>query len=114
MIKLGPGNDEAAKEALKAWPGALQVGGGINADNALSWLEAGASKVRSVSVSIRLYTLYADSLQVIVTSYLFPGMKLSLDRLRALSDLVGKDRLVVDVRCARCTHLGNWTHLYCL
>ena len=47
LIKLGPGNDEAAREALHAWPGALQVGGGINADNALSWLEAGASKVRS-------------------------------------------------------------------
>ena len=47
VIKLGPGNDEAAREALHAWPGALQVGGGINAGNALSWLEAGASKVRS-------------------------------------------------------------------
>ncbi|KZV65791.1 Phosphoribosylformimino-5-aminoimidazole carboxamide ribotide isomerase [Peniophora sp. CONT] len=82
LIKLGSGNDQAAKEALSAWPGALQVGGGINADNALSWLEAGASKV-------------------IVTSYLFPGMKLSLERLRTLSELAGKDRLVVDVSCRR-------------
>ena len=34
VIKLGPGNEEAAKEALKAWPGGLQIGGGINAENA--------------------------------------------------------------------------------
>ena len=37
-------------------------------------------------------------LQVIVTSHLFPKAKFSLDRLRALSALVGRDRLVVDVR----------------
>ena len=29
VIKLGPGNDEAAREALAAWPGGLQIGGGI-------------------------------------------------------------------------------------
>lgn len=45
VIKLGPKNDEAATEALKAWPGGLQVGGGINAENAQRWLDAGAEKV---------------------------------------------------------------------
>ncbi|KAJ7771361.1 hypothetical protein DFH07DRAFT_804070 [Mycena maculata] len=82
VIKLGPGNDAAARDALSAWPGGLQIGGGINGINALEWLNAGASKV-------------------IVTSYLFPEAKFSLDRLEALSSAVGKDRLVVDVSCRK-------------
>lgn len=45
MIKLGPGNDEAAEQALAAWPGGLQIGGGITIDNAQAWLEKGAAKV---------------------------------------------------------------------
>jgi phosphoribosylformimino-5-aminoimidazole carboxamide ribotide isomerase len=36
--------------------------------------------------------------QVIVTSYLFPSAKFSLDRLKALEKQIGKDKLVVDVR----------------
>jgi phosphoribosylformimino-5-aminoimidazole carboxamide ribotide isomerase len=36
--------------------------------------------------------------QVIVTSYLFPGAKFSLERLKAISNAVGRDSLVVDVR----------------
>ena len=59
--------------------GELQIAGGINADNALLWIERGASKV-------------------IVTSFLFPNAKFSLERLIQLEDIVGKDRLVVDVR----------------
>lgn len=42
--------------------------------------------------------LDARERQVVVTSHLFPDMKFSLDRLRELSELVGKDHLVVDVR----------------
>lgn len=38
-------------------------------------------------------------MQVIVTSYLFPDGKFSLERLQKISSVVGKDRLVVDVRC---------------
>ena len=34
VIMLGPGNESAALEALAAYPGGLQVGGGINAENA--------------------------------------------------------------------------------
>ena len=45
VIMLGPGNEEAAKEALSAWPGHLQVGGGINDGNAKDWIDAGAEKV---------------------------------------------------------------------
>ncbi|KAJ7638811.1 Phosphoribosylformimino-5-aminoimidazole carboxamide ribotide isomerase [Roridomyces roridus] len=82
VIKLGPGNDEAARDALRSWPGGLQIGGGINDMNAKEWLDAGASKV-------------------IVTSYLFPDAKFSLERLEALSSEVGKERLVVDVSCRK-------------
>jgi phosphoribosylformimino-5-aminoimidazole carboxamide ribonucleotide (ProFAR) isomerase len=39
--------------------------------------------------------------QVIVTSYLFPSGKLSLDRLRSLSEKAGKDRLVIDISCRK-------------
>ena len=45
VIMLGPGNEQAAREALRAWPGGLQVGGGINDGNAREWIESGAEKV---------------------------------------------------------------------
>lgn len=45
VIMLGPGNEEAAQQALSAWPGALQLGGGINAENAREWIDKGAEKV---------------------------------------------------------------------
>ena len=50
VIMLGPGNDIAAQEALSAWPGALQLGGGINETNAKQWIEKGAEKVMFFSV----------------------------------------------------------------
>ncbi|KAJ7682804.1 hypothetical protein DFH06DRAFT_1162196 [Mycena polygramma] len=80
VIKLGPGNDAAARDALSSWPGGLQIGGGINDKNAQEWLDAGASKV-------------------IVTSYLFPDARFSLEHLESLAAAIGKDRLVVDVSC---------------
>lgn len=45
VILLGPGNDQVARDALDAWPQALQVGGGVSADNAGRWLLWGAEKV---------------------------------------------------------------------
>lgn len=45
VIMLGPGNETAAEEALSTWPGALQLGGGINNTNAKQWIEKGAEKV---------------------------------------------------------------------
>jgi phosphoribosylformimino-5-aminoimidazole carboxamide ribotide isomerase len=45
VIMLGPGNEEAAREALAAWPGGLQIGGGITDQNAGDWIERGAEKV---------------------------------------------------------------------
>jgi phosphoribosylformimino-5-aminoimidazole carboxamide ribotide isomerase len=82
VIKLGPGNDEAAREALTAWPGGMQVGGGITAGNAREWLEAGAS-------------------HVIVTSYVFSDGYVDFDRLKKLVQAVGKKRLVLDLSCRR-------------
>ena len=85
---LGPGNEQAAREALAAYPQGLQVGGGINPDNALSYLEGGAS-------------------HVIVTSYLFDGSRLSFDRVMRMADSVGAERLVIDVSCRR-TAAGDY------
>lgn len=45
VIMLGPGNDEAAKAALEAWPGMLQVGGGITDKNCAEWVQNGAGQV---------------------------------------------------------------------
>lgn len=45
VIMLGPGNEEAAQEALSAWPNGLQVGGGIKDSNAKRWIDAGAERV---------------------------------------------------------------------
>lgn len=45
VIMLGPGNEHAAEDALAAWAGALQVGGGINDKNAQHWIDRGADKV---------------------------------------------------------------------
>jgi phosphoribosylformimino-5-aminoimidazole carboxamide ribotide isomerase len=51
VIMLGPGNEEAAKEALGAWPGGMQVGGGITDKNAAQWIEWGADKVGALLIS---------------------------------------------------------------
>ena len=82
VIMLGPDNEAEAKAALGAYPGGLQIGGGINAQNARSWLEAGAS-------------------HVIVTSWVFVDAILDWKRLEQLSSAVGKQRLVLDLSCRR-------------
>lgn len=82
IIKLGPGNDRAAEDALKTWPGGLQIGGGINIDNAGHWLDSGAS-------------------HVIVTSCVFKNGRVDWGYLDALEKKVGKKRLVIDLSCRR-------------
>jgi phosphoribosylformimino-5-aminoimidazole carboxamide ribotide isomerase len=82
VVMLGPGNDEAAGAALRAYPGGFQIGGGINLDNARPWLNTGAS-------------------HVIVTSWLFHDGLLDWDRLRSLVNVIGKERLVLDLSCRR-------------
>lgn len=81
VIKLGPGNDAAAREALGAWPGGLQIGGGISRENAAEWLAAGAS-------------------EVIVTSWFFDAAGHFLeDRAEALAAEIGAERVVIDLSC---------------
>ncbi|MDD2465175.1 MAG: phosphoribosylformimino-5-aminoimidazole carboxamide ribotide isomerase [Desulfobulbus sp.] len=80
IIMLGPGNEAAATEALAAWPGGMQVGGGITDVNAREWLSKGAS-------------------HVIVTSHVFHGGRLDYSRLQQLVARVGKQRLVLDLSC---------------
>ncbi|MCB9627591.1 MAG: phosphoribosylformimino-5-aminoimidazole carboxamide ribotide isomerase [Sandaracinaceae bacterium] len=87
VIKLGPGNEDAAREALRCWPGGLQLGGGVTLDNASEWLERGAGKV-------------------IVTSWLFVDKRLDLGRVEALARAIGPERLVVDLSCRRVD--GGW------
>jgi phosphoribosylformimino-5-aminoimidazole carboxamide ribotide isomerase len=96
IIKLGPNNDEAAREALSAWPGGMQVGGGINDTNAQEWLDAGTEKVSSGSEKT---SVNADEYEkLIITSWLFPNAIFDEERLSLLSQKVGKENLVVDIR----------------
>ncbi|SDA48436.1 1-(5-phosphoribosyl)-5-[(5-phosphoribosylamino)methylideneamino] imidazole-4-carboxamide isomerase [Butyrivibrio sp. INlla18] len=74
------GTKKQALEALKTAPGLLQVGGGITADNAQEFLEAGAS-------------------HVIVTSYVFKNGKINYTNLNKLVKAVGKERIVLDLSC---------------
>ena len=73
---------QQALSALAAYPGGLQIGGGITADNALAYLEAGAS-------------------HVIVTSYVFQNGEICWENLRKLVDCVGKERIVLDLSCRK-------------
>ncbi|KAF5668913.1 1-(5-phosphoribosyl)-5-imidazole-4-carboxamide isomerase [Fusarium heterosporum] len=101
VIMLGPGNDGPAKEALQAWPGGLQVGGGINDKNAKEWMDAGAEKVESMDHSQVVRKLIVW--QVIITSYLFPEGRFSQARLDAVLQALGgdKNKLVIDLSCRR-------------
>lgn len=80
VIMLGKGNEQAAIRALQAFPGGLQIGGGINRNNALHYLDKGAS-------------------HVIVTSAIFQDGKLNHEELEHLVSIVGKERLVIDLSC---------------
>ncbi len=80
VIMLGPGNEAAALRALEAYPGGLQIGGGIHAENAAFYLERGAS-------------------HVIVTSYIFRDGQLNEEHLERIVSEVGKEKLVIDLSC---------------
>ncbi len=82
VISLGSGNESAARDALAAYPKGLHLGGGVNAENASSWLEAGAS-------------------HVIVTSWVFREGRVDWDRLQRLVKTIGRSRLVLDLSCRR-------------
>ncbi len=82
VILLGPGNEAQARSALAAYPGGLQLGGGVNLANAPTWLEAGAS-------------------HVIVTSWVFREGRVDWERLRQLVTAIGKERLILDLSCRK-------------
>jgi len=71
-----------AMAALAAYPGGLQIGGGITASNAKEFLQAGAS-------------------HVIVTSNVFRDGQIDYTRLEELVSAVGKERLVLDLSCRK-------------
>ena len=77
---------EATKEqallALRTYPGGLQIGGGITADNAKEYIEAGAS-------------------HVIVTSYVFQDGEVNWENLKNLCKAVGKEHIVIDLSCRK-------------
>ena len=73
---------QQAIEALKEYPGGLQIGGGICPDNAEEFLNAGAS-------------------HVIVTSYVFKDGKIDEEKLDEMVRAVGKKHLVLDLSCRK-------------
>eukprot|EP00257_Ricinus_communis_P027399 XP_025014813.1 1-(5-phosphoribosyl)-5-[(5-phosphoribosylamino)methylideneamino] imidazole-4-carboxamide isomerase, chloroplastic [Ricinus communis] len=95
MLGADPLSKAAAFEALHAYPGGLQVGGGINVDNCLSYVEEGAS-------------------HVIVTSYVFNNGQMDLERLKDLVHVVGKQRLVLDLSCRKkvCNCIFSYIRVY--
>ncbi len=82
VIMLGPGNEDAAREAFQAFPQGLQAGGGITPENAGYWLDQGAAAV-------------------IVTSYVFKEGRIFADRLKEMHALVGRNKLVIDLSCRK-------------
>jgi phosphoribosylformimino-5-aminoimidazole carboxamide ribotide isomerase len=77
---LGAGNEDEALSALRAFPGGMQIGGGITPENAEKYLDAGAS-------------------HVIVTSYVFKDGIFNIDNLQRILKSVGRERLVIDLSC---------------
>lgn len=68
--------------ALRAYPGGMQIGGGITASNAQEYLDAGAS-------------------HVIVTSYVFQDGRFHRENLEKLVAAVGKEHIVLDLSCRK-------------
>ena len=86
LNKKGTAEYEASKmqaqKALAAYPQGMQIGGGIDADNAPEFIDAGAS-------------------HVIVTSYVFKDGKVDEDNLKRLVQSVGREHVVLDLSCKK-------------
>ncbi len=86
LNKVGSEYYEATKRqamlALQSWRGGMQIGGGITAENAKEWIDAGAS-------------------HVIVTSYVFFDGKIDKERLAKLEACVGREHIVLDLSCSK-------------
>lgn len=94
MLGASEANERAALAALRAYPGGLQLGGGVTAENAARYLEAGAS-------------------HVIVTSYVFREGRLDERRLAGLVSFV-LDRRPLCQAATRCTGSGCWGGERCM
>ncbi|MBQ4218496.1 MAG: phosphoribosylformimino-5-aminoimidazole carboxamide ribotide isomerase [Butyrivibrio sp.] len=78
-----PFYEETKKQAIGALgvcPGLMQVGGGITAENAAEFINAGAS-------------------HVIVTSYVFKDGEINYTNLQKLKEAVGREKVVLDLSC---------------
>ncbi len=71
-----------AMKALKAYPNAMQVGGGINDRTAAQFIKAGAT-------------------HVIVTSFVFFEGRIKYENLKKLEAAVGADKIVLDLSCRK-------------
>lgn len=71
-----------ALDALAAYPGGMQIGGGITPENAEDFLRAGAS-------------------HVIVTSYVFKNGRFYREHLERIVSAIGKEHLVLDLSCRK-------------
>lgn len=68
--------------ALKAFPGGLQIGGGMTDQNAAFFLDQGAS-------------------HIIVTSFVFKDGKIDYENLKKIAAITGKEHLVLDLSCRK-------------
>lgn len=77
-------NDTKAQavNALRSYPGGMQIGGGITPENAAEFLNAGAS-------------------HVIVTSYVFKNGQIHYKNLERLVEETGREHLVLDLSCRK-------------
>lgn len=89
IILLNPADSQYYKAdkalamgALKECPGELQVGGGITAQNAKEFIDAGAS-------------------HVIVTSYVFKDGQINYENIKKLVEAVGREHVVLDLSCRK-------------
>jgi phosphoribosylformimino-5-aminoimidazole carboxamide ribotide isomerase len=80
VIMLGPGNENAAIQALHEFPQGFHIGGGITPDNAGRFLDEGAS-------------------HVIVTSFIFKKGRIVWENLKAIASAAGKQNLALDLSC---------------
>lgn len=82
LISIGKDNGAEIVKALKAYPNGLQIGGGVTLDNAMDYINLGAT-------------------HVIVTSFIFSNGHFEFNNLKQISKLVGKNKLVIDLSCRK-------------
>ncbi|KAH0925265.1 hypothetical protein HID58_017521 [Brassica napus] len=95
MLGADPLSQAAALGALHAYPGGLQVGGGISSENCLSY------RGRSKSCYCHFVVIIMFTTVDVFFQYVFNNGKLDLERLKDLVKIVGKQRLILDLSCRK-------------